>query len=38
VLSFALSVKFDMSSTPAALAWLQKCRDRKSNQRVRKLA
>ncbi|HLW72016.1 MAG TPA: glutathione S-transferase family protein [Candidatus Binataceae bacterium] len=38
VLSFATLVKLDMSSTPAAQAWLQKCLGREANQRVRKLA
>jgi len=38
VLSFALLVKLDMSATPAAQAWLQKCLGREANQRVRKMA
>jgi glutathione S-transferase len=38
VLSFALLVKLDMSATPVAQAWLQKCLGREANQRVRKLA
>jgi glutathione S-transferase len=37
VLSFALLVKLDMSATPAAQAWLQKCIGREANQRVRAL-
>ena len=37
ILSFALLVKLDMSATPAAQAWLQKCLGREANQRVRKL-
>ncbi len=38
VLSFAMLVKLDMSATPKAQAWLQKCLGREANQRVRKLA
>jgi glutathione S-transferase len=38
VLSFAMLVKLDMSATPKAQAWLQKCLNREANQRVRKLA
>jgi glutathione S-transferase len=38
VLSFALLVKLDMSATPKAQAWLQKCLGREANQRVRKMA
>lgn len=38
ILSFALLVKLDMSATPTAQAWLQKCLGREANQRVRKLA
>jgi glutathione S-transferase len=37
VLSFAQLVKLDMSATPAAQAWLEKCLGREANQRVRKL-
>ncbi len=37
VLSFALLVKLDLSATPAAQAWLQKCLGREANQRVRAL-
>lgn len=37
VLSFAMLVKLDMSATPAAQAWLQKCLSREANQRVRAL-
>jgi glutathione S-transferase len=37
VLSFAMLVKLDMSATPAAQAWLQKCLGREANQRVRAL-
>jgi len=37
VLSFAPLVKLDMSATPAAQAWLQKCLGREANLRVRKL-
>jgi glutathione S-transferase len=37
VLSFALLVKLDMSATPVASAWLQKCLGREANMRVRKL-
>jgi glutathione S-transferase len=37
ILSFALLVKLDMSATPTAQAWLQKCLGREANQRVRKL-
>jgi glutathione S-transferase len=37
VLSFAPLVKLDMSATPAAQAWLQKCLGRDANMRVRKL-
>jgi glutathione S-transferase len=37
VLSFAMLVKLDMSATPRAQAWLQKCLGREANQRVRKL-
>jgi len=38
VLSFALLVKLDMSATPAAQAWLQKCLGREANKKVRSLA
>jgi glutathione S-transferase len=38
ILSFALLVKLDMSATPKAQAWLQKCLGREANQRVRKMA
>ncbi|HJU28314.1 MAG TPA: glutathione S-transferase family protein [Candidatus Binataceae bacterium] len=38
VLSFALLVKLDLSATPKAQAWLQKCLGREANQRVRKMA
>jgi glutathione S-transferase len=38
ILSFALLVKLDMSATPKAQAWLQKCLNREANQRVRKMA
>ncbi len=38
VLSFAPLVKLDMSATPAAQAWLQKCLGRDANMRVRKLS
>ena len=37
VLSFALLVKLDMSATPAAQAWLQKCLGRDANKKVRGL-
>jgi len=37
ILSFAPLVKLDMSATPAAQAWLQKCLGREANLRVRKL-
>ncbi|HJU12262.1 MAG TPA: glutathione S-transferase family protein [Candidatus Binataceae bacterium] len=37
VLSFAMLVKLDLSSTPATQAWLQKCLGREANQRVRSL-
>jgi len=37
VLSFALLVKLDMSATPKAQSWLQKCLSREANQRVRGL-
>jgi glutathione S-transferase len=37
VLSFAMLVKLDMSATPAAQAWLQKCLGREANARVRGL-
>jgi len=37
VLSFAILAKLDMSATPAAQAWLQKCLGREANQRVRAL-
>ena len=37
VLSFALLVKLDLSATPTAAAWLQKCLGREANMRVRKL-
>jgi len=37
VLSFAMLVKLDLSATPAAQAWLQKCLGREANQRVRAL-
>jgi glutathione S-transferase len=38
VLSFAMLVKLDMSATPAAQAWLQKCLARDANKKVRSLA
>jgi glutathione S-transferase len=37
ILSFALLVKLDLSATPAAQTWLQKCLAREGNARVRKL-
>jgi glutathione S-transferase len=37
VLSFAMLVKLDMSATPAAQAWLQKCLGRDANKKVRSL-
>jgi glutathione S-transferase len=37
VLSFAMLAKLDLSATPAAQAWLQKCLGREANQRVRAL-
>ena len=37
VLSFAMLVKLDMSATPAAQAWLQKCLGREANKKVRSL-
>jgi|ERR1700722_13738750 glutathione S-transferase len=38
VLSFALLVKLDLSATPTAQAWLQKCLGRDANKKVRSLA
>jgi glutathione S-transferase len=38
VMSFAQLAKLDLSGTPAAQAWLQKCLGREANQRVRKMA
>jgi glutathione S-transferase len=38
VLSFAQLAKVDLSATPNAQAWLQKCLSREANQRVRKMA
>jgi glutathione S-transferase len=38
VLSFAMLAKLDLTPTPAAQAWLQKCLGREANQRVRALA
>jgi glutathione S-transferase len=37
VLSFALLVKLDLSATPTAQAWLQKCLGRDANKKVRSL-
>ena len=37
VLSFAMLVKLDMSATPTAQAWLQKCLGRDANKKVRSL-
>jgi glutathione S-transferase len=37
VLSFAMLVKLDMSATPTAAAWLQKCLGREANKKVRGL-
>jgi glutathione S-transferase len=37
VLSFALLVKLDLSATPTAAAWLQKCLGREANKKVRGL-
>lgn len=37
VLSFAMLVKLDMSATPVAQAWLQKCLGRDANKKVRGL-
>jgi glutathione S-transferase len=37
VLAFATLAKLDMSQTPAAQAWLQKCLGREANQKVRGL-
>jgi glutathione S-transferase len=37
VLSFALLAKLDMSATPTAQAWLQKCLGRDANKKVRSL-
>jgi glutathione S-transferase len=37
VLSFALLVKLDLSATPTAAAWLQKCLGRDANKKVRAL-
>ncbi|HUN58962.1 MAG TPA: glutathione S-transferase family protein [Candidatus Binataceae bacterium] len=37
VLSFAMLVKLDMSATPTAAAWLQKCLGRDANKKVRGL-
>jgi glutathione S-transferase len=37
VLSFAMLAKLDMSATPGAQGWLQKCLGRQANQRVRGL-
>ena len=38
VLSFAQLAKIDLSQTPAAQGWLEKCLGREANQRVRNLA
>jgi glutathione S-transferase len=38
VLSFAVLAKLDLTATPMAGAWLQKCLGREANQRVRALA
>jgi glutathione S-transferase len=38
VLSFAMLAKLDLTPTPAAQAWLQKCLGREANLRVRALA
>jgi len=37
VLSFTLLVKLDLSATPTAQAWLQKCLGRDANKKVRSL-
>ena len=37
VLSFAMLVKLDLSATPTAAAWLQKCLGRDANKKVRGL-
>ncbi|HTT74937.1 MAG TPA: glutathione S-transferase family protein [Candidatus Binataceae bacterium] len=37
VLSFAMLVKLDLSATPTAEAWLQKCLGREANKKVRSL-
>ena len=37
VLSFAMLVKLDLSATPTAQAWLQKCLNRDANKKVRGL-